>query len=291
MATTKTTKKAKATSKVSAKKNTVAKKSTKSPKKETKLPTIIQEENNYGRTIIAAFIIVVIFLSGYFILKGMKDGENPFDAIKATESEKKLKKEYESINGTARSNGQTNKKLTIKEKNGVEYIELSEANKILEEGSGVIYFCYAADPYCRNSVTVLLDAASSTKLDKIYYVNVRPDDKVENDIRDTYELNDHNKAKQIREGSNGYHDLLTLLANELSDYILTTDKGKNINTGEKRLQVPTVVAVKEGEIIGFHEGTVTTNKEDSNGKVEDLTEEETKELLSVYKEMFEEYMK
>ena len=273
-------------------KTTPKKKSTtKTTKKETKkAPTIVQEENHYGRTILAAAIICVIFLTGYFLLRNTEDGvADIFNSEKITEDEKKFKKEYESINGTSRNNGETIKKIEVSEKNKMEYTTLSDVNKILEDGSGIIYFGYAADSASRNIVPVLLDVVKEQKVEKVYYVNVRPDDKLENDIRDTYELNDKNKAKQVKEGSPEYKELITLLANELNDYILTTEKGKKVNTGEKRLITPTVVVVKDGEIIGFHEGTVSSNKEE-NGKFEDLTKDEEKELKNMYQKMIKDYL-
>lgn len=259
-------------------------------KKETKkVPTLLQEENHYGRTILAAVIICVIFLTGYFLLRNTEEGNSIFNTQKVTEDEKKFKKEYESINGTSRTNGETIKKIDIIENNKMVYTSLSEANKILEDGTGIIYFGYAADSGSRNILPILLDVIKENKVEKVYYVNVRPDDKLENDIRDTYELNDKNKAKQIKEATSEYRDLITLLANELNDYILTTDKGKKVNTGEKRLNTPTVVAIRNGEIIGFHEGTVSSNKEE-NGKYSDLTKEEEKELKSIYQKIVKDYL-
>ena len=282
----KTTKSKKAVSKTN-NKSTSAKK-TKTTKKKINLITLMQEENNYAKTIIAALIIVVIFLSGYFILKN--NNKSPFESLTATADEKEFKKEYESINGTTRTNGQEVKKINIRDKNKMEYIDIEKALEILDNGSGVIYFGYAADPLCRNAVPSIIEAAADANLDKIYYINVRPNDKIENDIRDTYELNERNKPKLVKEGSDGYKDLIVALANELSDYVLYTDKGKSVNAGEKRLNVPTVVAIKDGELVGYHEGTVKGNNEE-DGKVNDLTEAEEKELYNTYKEIFEEYLK
>ena len=282
----KTTKSKKTVSKTN-NKSTSAKKA-KTTKKKINLNTLMQEENNYAKTIIAALIIVVIFLSGYFILKN--NNKSPFESLTATADEKEFKKEYESINGTTRTNGQEVKKINIRDKNKMEYIDIEKALEILDNGSGVIYFGYAADPLCRNAVPSIIEAATDANLDKIYYINVRPNDKIENDIRDTYELNERNKPKLVKEGSDGYKDLIVALANELSDYVLYTDKGKSVNAGEKRLNVPTVVAIKDGELVGFHEGTVKGNNEEE-GKVNDLTDAEEKELYNTYKKIFEEYLK
>ena len=80
------------------------------------------------------------------------------------------------------------------------------------------------------------------------------------------------------------------LANDLNDYVLVTNKGKKVNTGEKRLYAPTVVAVKEGVVVGFHEGTVEKHEKDDNGELRDLTKEETKTLLKTYGDIISKFL-
>lgn len=258
-------------------------------KKEVK-KTIVQEENHYGRTFLATLLIIIVCVGGYLLVDYKNKKDESETKYVATADEKAFKEEYESLNGTTRSNGQINKDVKIMENNNIVYINLKEASEILESGSGVIYFGFAACPWCRNAAPILLNAMNSSELDKIYYVNVRPDDDTSKDIRDTYTLNSKNKAKKTKEAEDAYYDVLLALANDLNDYVLTTENGNKINTGEKRLSAPTVVAVKDGVVVGFHEGTVSNHEKDEEGKLRDLTKDEETELLNTYTSIISRYL-
>ena len=271
-------------------KKTPAKKATapKTVKKETK---VVQEENNYTRTLIAAVLIALIVLGGYLAVRIKENGSlTGKDDYVATADEKTFKESYEGLNGTTDANGQKITEVEIMVDNNIEYISLDKALSILDSGSGVIYFGFSACSYCRNAVPVLLDAMNSSDLDKIYYVDIRPDNKAENDLRDTYSLNAKNKAKKTKDASDTYYEVLTSLANHLDDYVLYTEKGKKVNTGEKGLLAPTVVSVVKGEIVGFHQGTLDSHEADDKGTLKDLTKEQKKELLKKYTKVISEYL-
>lgn len=271
--------------------NTAKTQETKSASNKKAKTTVIQEENHYGRTLIAGLLIIIIFVGGFLAVKYKESGGfQGKDEYVATADEKKFKEEYESLNGTTRSNGIKNKEISIMEDNNIKYLTLSEAVEMLDNGSGIIYFGFAACPWCRNAVPVLLNAMDSSSLDTIYYVNVRPDDDPTQDIRDTYVLNSKNKAKKSKDADPAYYNILTALANDLDDYVLTTDTGKKVNTGEKRLSAPTVVAVKDGIIVGFHEGTIEGHEKDENGVLPDLTKDEETELLNIYSQIISKYL-
>ena len=151
--------------------------------------------------------------------------------IGANEVEKHIvgynfKKEYESLNGTSAH------KVEIIKDNNIVYIDMKKASELLESGSGVIYFGAASCEECRASVPVLLDAMSSSELETIYYVDLTN----ENNLRDEYVLNEKNKAKVKLSATAEYDSVRLSLANHLEDYVLTTTKGKKVNTGQKRLQ-------------------------------------------------------
>lgn len=278
--------KAKAPVKKVAQKKEISKKVETKPKKSVN--TVIQEENHYGRTILAALLIVVIFLGGYFAVQYKKHHGDDTKYV-ATADEKKFKEEYESINGKTRANGQVNRDVTIMADNNVTYVTLKEAADILDSGSGVIYFGFAACPWCRNAVPVLLNAMNSSELNNIYYVDIKPNDDPEKDVRDTYVLDSRNKARKSRDAESAYYDVLTALANDLDDYVLYTEKGKEVNTGEKRLAAPTVVAVKDGVVVGFHQGTVEGHDR-VDGVLEDLTKEQETDLLNTYSKLISSYL-
>lgn len=263
-----------------------------------KQTTIVQEENSYGRTLIAALLIALVFLGGYLTIRF--NGEDNEDAnYVATADEKAFKEEYEGLNGTTYSSGEKISEIEIIADNNIKYISMEEAVKMLDSGSGVIYFGYASCSYCRNATPVLLEAMSSSELDTIYYVNLRPTSSdsltgagsKENDLRDEYTLNSKNKAKKTSDAAESYYEVLTSLANHLDDYVLYTDAGKKVSTGEKRLYAPTVVSVINGEIVGFHQLPEEYQTNDENSNIKNLTNAEKKELLNSYSEVISNYLK
>lgn len=295
--------KKKAASKSTSKTSKTQKELKKAPTKTTaakKQPTLIQEENSYGRTIIAAVLIALIFLSGYLVVR-FKGNENGNSDYKPTADEISFKEDYESLNGSTYSDGTKIQEVEIMTDNNIEYISMERAVEILysDSESGVIYFGFASCEYCRNSVPVLLEAMNSSDLDKIYYVNLRPEEDgltgvggKENDLRDEYDLDSKNKAKRTKEASDpSYADLITVMAGYLDDYVLVTKKGKEVQTGTKRLYAPTIVAVKKGEIVGYHSGTVEGHETDENGALKELTKSQKKELLKTYTEVISNYLK
>jgi predicted bacteriocin transport accessory protein len=88
--------------------------------------------------------------------------------------------------------------------------------------SAVIYFGYSKCAYCRSAVSVLIDAAMLSRLEEIYYL-------------DTEKLNDNELNK---------------LYDVLGDEIVMDD------SNNKSLDVPLVVFLSNGNIVGYHKGTI-----------------------------------
>ena len=260
------------TKKAQVKKTSTAPKAVKTTKKAKvqKQTKLLQEENNYKNTIIAAVVIALIFIVGLFIVKTIGSNNEEENYVQ-TADEAKFQQEYESLNGTESS------EVKIIKDNNIEYIDMKQAAEILDSKSGVIYFGFANDELSRAAVPALLDAMSSSDLKTIYYVNLRPENKEEKDVRDLYSLNAKNKAKIARAATEEYNLVRLALANHLNDYVLYTSKGKKVNTGQKRLEAPTVISVVEGQIMGFHEGTV-----DNHDGENSLTKDQVKELKAEY---------
>ena len=70
--------------------------------------------------------------------------------------------------------------------------------------------------------------------------------------------------------------------NYLEDYTITDKKDKTIKTGEKRLYAPTVIFVKNGEVVEFIERTVDSQKDPYVA----LNENQRNELISKYQAGF-----
>lgn len=191
---------------------------------------------------------------------------------KESDSEK-FKEEYESLNGQTTSSGNSYLNVTIDKNNVIKYASIEEIIDIIDNKTGVIYLGYPECPWCRNIVSPLLEAADSTSIDTIYYLNMH-------DIRDKKSLDSDGNVITEEEGNDKYKDLLNSLDSILEEYILTDSNGNEVKTGEKRIYVPLVVFVKDGEIVGYHANTV----ESQTDPYTPLTEEEKEELINIYKE-------
>lgn len=184
----------------------------------------------------------------------------------------KFKKEYESLNGKEAASGEKYISLDIDKENIIKYASIKEAIEMIDNGTGVIYFGYPECPWCRSMISSLLEAANSTSVEEILYVNMY-------DVRDRLSLNENNEVITEVEAKKGYFDLLKVLDSILDDYVLVTNDDQIINTGEKRIYVPLVVFVKNGEIVGYHTDTVASQ---DNPYIL-LDDDQKEELVDIYK--------
>lgn len=223
------------------------------------------------KIILGLVAILLVFASFVGILAYKK--ENKTEPL--TEDQINFKNEYESLNGTIREkDGKTIKSISIKDDNPVDILTEEETIDFLENRTGIIYMGFEDCPWCRTMLPVLLQTLENAGIEKLYYLNIK-------DIRSTLSLDSKNKVQTDKEGTTNYYRILELLDSYLTPYTLTTSKGKTVETGEKRLYAPTVVFVKNGEVVGIHEGTI----ESQIDPYEDLTEEQTEELSNIYLEL------
>lgn len=208
------------------------------------------------KVLISVLIVIVVLLTGC---------NKETDALK-------FKKEYESLNGVEIDG--TNYKypsVEILKDNAVKYVTSEELLEVLDEGTGAVYFGYPNCPWCRSAVPVLIEAANEVGIDNIYYLNVK-------DERDEIKVKEDGTLEVVKEGTTGYKKLLKRLDSVLEEYTLTDIHGKEVSANEKRIYVPLVVFIKEGEIVGYHLDTVSTQK----NPFEPLNEEQTNELMDIY---------
>lgn len=182
----------------------------------------------------------------------------------------KFKEEYESYNGKQTSSGKDYLKVEIPEENVIVYSSITEVLDIIKNKSGVIYFGFPTCPWCRNMVVPLLEAADSTSLDKIYYLNMYEE-------RDTIKYVDGEFITE-KEASEGYYDLVNALSSILDDYIVKDSDGIEHNTSKKRIYVPLVVFIKDGEIVDYHANTVDSQVD----PYVKLNDEEHESLYNIY---------
>lgn len=99
-----------------------------------------------------------------------------------------------------------------------------EIIKILEHGTGIVFVGFPECPWCQAYAPILNEVADIEGLEKIYYYNILEDRK---------------------NNTEPYKKIVSIL----SDYLRYNEEGN------KRIYVPAVIAVKEGEIVGFDDET------------------------------------
>ncbi len=214
-------------------------------------------------------LVVLIGLAFIKISISLKD---------VTEDSIKFKEEYEKFNNKKADNDKLYLNVDIDIKNNVKYSTFDEIIDVIENKTGVIYLGFPECPWCRNLVPVLLEAAKNTDVEEIYYINIKEE-------RDSYVVVDNKLSYQLDEnnneikGSAGYLKLLKVLDEYLDDYVIEIN-GEKYETGEKRIYAPTVIFVRDGEILDFH---VSTVPQQSDPYIK-LTDEEHKELLEIFEE-------
>ena len=194
--------------------------------------------------------------------------------IKVTDAVK-FKQEYESLNGLV---NETNEKeylnVEIEEENPIIYKSGQEILDIMKNEDAIIYFGFAACPWCRNAVPVLLETAKELNVDKIYYVDIL-------DMRDTYKFSGSIEPEQTKKGTDAYYSILKILDKKLEEFYVTDDAGNMYDTGVKRLYAPTVVSMSGGKVKGFHVATVESQKDPYKA----LDDKQKEELKTAYKDL------
>ena len=153
----------------------------------------------------------------------------------------RFKEEYENLNGEKTSYDDSYyRTIDIAEDNPIIYKDASDIVKMIDnKDTFVVYFGFSSCPWCRSVVPNLISVANVLGIDTIYYVDVK-------DIRDTMELDSDGNIITSKEGIDSYYELLNRLDSVLDDYTLTDKDGNVVDTNEKRIYAPNIVAVVDG---------------------------------------------
>ena len=209
-------------------------------------------------------VFVLLILIGLTACDYKKEQET--DAVK-------FKKEYESLNNKKAEDDKSYREITLREDNPFIYADASEIVQMIEDKKTfIVYFGFAKCPWCRSVLETLDKVAQDSGLDTIYYVDVY-------DIRDTLELDKNDKIIEKSKGTDEYYKLLEALDGVLEKYELTNSKGKEIDTKEKRIYAPNVVAVVDGKPKQLETG-ISKKQTDAYMK---LTKEMKEETYSKFK--------
>lgn len=143
----------------------------------------------------------------------------------------------------------------ISKKNPFQYITAEEAIKMLEEGTGILYFGFPECPWCQASIKIWADVFESKNIKQVYYYN----------------------PKEIREqNTEEYKKIIELT----KDYLFEDADGN------PRLFVPDMFFIKDGKIIGHNNdmSTMSGNPEEylTKEKKEELRQEYLKLVVKLY---------
>lgn len=160
----------------------------------------------------------------------------------------KFKEEYESLNEETNNNGNKYRLLEIEEGNPFIYKSASDIVEMIDnKETFVVYFGFASCPWCRSVVPSLIEVATDLGISSIYYVDVK-------EIRDTLELDEEGNIVTQKEGTDAYYQLLEKLDSVLESYLLTDQDDNEIDTGEKRIYAPNIIAIVDGQAIEMTDG-------------------------------------
>lgn len=163
------------------------------------------------------------------------------------------------INGTknkAKDNEKFANEYTEVGKNNVfVYRNFDEIIKILEGGTGIIYFGFPECPWCQAYVPMLNEVAKEEGVEKIYYFNIRED---------------------RQKNSKNYQKLVKLLKNHLS----------KDDEGNERIFVPDIYAVKEGKILSHNNETSIMSSDITPSQY--WTDSKKSEIKTKFKNMIDE---
>lgn len=113
---------------------------------------------------------------------------------------------------------------SVSEYNVFVYRNSEEIIKILEHGTAIVYLGFPECPWCQAYVPMLNEVADTEGLEKIYYYNIYNDRK---------------------ENTDAYQKIVDILSENL----------QYDNEGNKRIYVPAIIAISDGEIIGYDDET------------------------------------
>ena len=189
-----------------------------------------------------------------------------------------FKIEHEELNGVPHPDNPDRifKDMYVPENNPFRYVEFDEIIEVLENGTGVIYFGFPTCPWCRNLVPVLTDATIAFGVEDILYRNVWYD-------RNILEL-EGDEIVEVRAGHPGYYQVLEILGDHAPEYRGLEDDSI------RRIFVPAVVFVQEGEIISYYENLPAfqdrVDEEELGGWLP-MNEDEVEELTQIFMAYFE----
>lgn len=222
------------------------------------------------------FILFAALFASVLVLSGCSSAEEETDPATETASvtgvgDPEVREEYAALNGSTTPDGQEYLDVSLTDDHVFSTITEDEAVVMLQQGTGVLYFGFPECPWCRAAMPVMDEAGKNTDIGQIHYLNV-------SEIRDVRTLDADGNIVEEEPGTEGYSEILAELGDAAPEYEGLDDPE------QRRIYVPLVVAVKNGEVVGSHVSTVDSQTD----PFEPMTDAQRDELLGIYEDLFAE---
>lgn len=225
-----------------------------------------------------SLIVIGIFIS-VILLSGCMHGN---DALK-------FKEDYESLNGKTNANNKEYREIEIATDNPFVYTDLKKINKMIEKKKTFIVYLGANwCPWCRSMLPTAIEEAKTAGVNKIYYIDVRPDNDVEKDIRDIYDTNEKGEIYLLHKGTDDYHTFIKYADSVLPEY---SSHGVNVKgtkfAGQKRVGAPSFILVKDGIVTKLETGV----SDDQNDPYMLINSSLKEDMQTKFKTLYNEFLK
>ncbi len=207
--------------------------------------------------------ITILLLTLVIILTGCSDKEDVSDSLK-------FKQEYESLNGQKDDDGLSYSMVEISSDCKVKYMTKDKITEVLTNGTHVVYFGWPTCPYCRLAVPILLETIEEYSGISMYYYDIK-------ELRDAYVKDPSSEDGQL------YSEISKIISFSECD-LSSIDVFED---GTLKLAASIMYFIKDGEIIGYHRGTVESHL----NAYEPLEEDQKEELKDIYRSYLDEMIK
>ena len=207
--------------------------------------------------------IAILLLSLAIILTGCSKKEDVSDSLK-------FKQEYESLNGQKDDEGLSYSTVEISSNCKVKYMTKDKITEVLTNGTHVVYFGWPTCPYCRLAVPILLETIEEYSGISMYYYDIKA-------LRDAYSSDPNSEDGKL------YSEIVKIISFSECD-LSTID---TFEDGSLKLSASIMYFIKDGEIIGYHRGTVESHL----NAYEPLEETQKEELKEIYRSYLDEMIK
>lgn len=152
-----------------------------------------------------------------------------------------FKRDYEAYNIQS-----TYEKVAIEKSNKAKYSSLSEINDTIKNGTGLIFIGMPNNHESRLLAEILVNLTTKSEIEEFLYLDLT-------NLRSEFKFQDEELVK-TNETSDDYNKLLSLLDSYLDYYSVTINEKRYIYR-EKYIEVPILIGVNDGKIVGVIEET------------------------------------